>query len=1019
MSETLQLAGKLASRSLLTSSAIGQINNLFYVWDKNTCQRFLVDTGAEISVYPASAFQCRNCTRGRELQAANGTRIQTYGNKQLQLDLTIGRFSWKFTLAQVSRPLLGADFLRAHSLIVDLKHNCLLNAKLFSSIPLHAAKQSALQLNNIALNPDVYKKLLSKFPVITAPTLPSTPAKHNVKHHIVTTGPPVHSRARRLSPEKLAIAKLEFEKMLNMGIIRRSASPWASPLHMVPKDGTGWRPCGDYRRLNAITEPDRYTLPHIQDVSAGLAGAKVFSKIDLVKGYHQVPVAQADIPKTAVITPFGLFEFLRMPFGMKNSAQVFQRLMDSVCQTLSFAFVYLDDILVASQSKKQHLLHLEKLFQQLSENGLVVNLNKCSFGKTHIEFLGHHIDANGAKPLTSNVAAIRRFQRPQTIKGLQQFTGMLNFYHRFIPSAASIMLPIYKALSNKPKQLVWTKELQSSFDEAKAALAKAVTLVHPQPQAPVSLTTDASDNAVGGVLEQRVNGSWQPLAFFSRQLRQAEKKYSTFDRELLALHLAIRHFRYFLEGRAFTAYTDHKPLTFAFKKIAEPWSARQQRHLTNISEYTTDVQHIKGKDNVVADALSRSYMAAVRQQTIDLDYHQLAEAQHCDEVEAYRTAVTSLKLEDIHIGTSQTTVLCDTSTGSPRPIVPSSWKRKVFDAVHGLCHPSVRTTQKIMTDKFAWHGINKEVRLWAQQCIECQRSKIHRHVKAPLEYFAVPNIRFSHIHVDIVGPLPESRGAKYLFTIVDRYTRWPEAIPMNEATTVSCARAISFHWIARFGVPSLITSDRGPQFTSNLWREVCQMLGTKHQCTTAFHPQANGLVERFHRHLKTALVARLTDANWCDELPWVLLGIRTLPKEDLKTSSAELVYGSTIPIPGDFIPPTHQEPPPIEYVRTLRKALSRLLPVPTSRHCNIKHSVPQLLLRSEFVFVRKDAYRPPLNPPYDGPFKVQERHEKYFVLDVGGKQQTVSIDRLKPAVIDVSQPLPTPNIKKRGRPRKI
>ena len=189
---------------------------------------------------------------------------------------------------------------------------------------------------------------------------------------IQTEGPPVHARARRLPPDKLVIAKEEFRKMEDMGIIRMSDSPWSSPLHMVPKNSGGWGPCGDYRRLNDVTTADRYPVPHIQDFASQLAGASIFSKIDLVRGYHQIPVAANDVSKTAVITPFGLFELLRTPFGLKNAAQAFQRLMDTVCNGLDFVFVYLDDILVSSTSAEQHMLHLREVFhqrQQMSVRG--------------------------------------------------------------------------------------------------------------------------------------------------------------------------------------------------------------------------------------------------------------------------------------------------------------------------------------------------------------------------------------------------------------------------------------------------------------------------------------------------------------------------------------------------------------------------------------------------------------------------------------------------------------------------
>ena len=258
---------------------------------------------------------------------------------------------------------------------------------------------------------------------------------------------------------------------------------------------------------------------------------------------------------TAVIKPFGLFEFLRMPFGLKGAAQTFQRLMDSVLRDMPFLFVYLDDILVASASADDHLTHLRQLFGRLSEHGLIVNTAKCEFGRSSITFLGHHVTPQGAVPLPAKVDAIASFPRPRTLKSLQEFLGMVNFYNRFLPHAAQLMRPLYNALrGRKPADLLdWPTEMTAAFDAAKTALANAALLAHPSPAAPVALTTDASDYAVGAVCEQWVGGAWQPLAFFRRKLRD-ERKYSAFDREFLALFLATRHFRFLLEGRRFTAF---------------------------------------------------------------------------------------------------------------------------------------------------------------------------------------------------------------------------------------------------------------------------------------------------------------------------------------------------------------------------------------------------------------------------------------------------------------------------------
>ena len=338
------------------------------------------------------------------------------------------------------------------------------------------------------------------------------------------------------------------------------------------------------------------------------------------------------------------------------------------------------------------------------------------------------------------------------------------------------------------------------------------------------------------------------------------------------------------------------------------------------------------------------------------------------------------------------------STGHARPIVPAGWKRRIFDLIHGLSHPSIRTTRKLVATKFVWKGLQKEVGIWAKQCIACQSSKIQTHIRAPLEKFSVPQRRFDHIHVVLVGPLPPSNGFTHLLTVVDRFSRWPEAIPLGDTTATSCAQALVSHCIARFGIPMDMSSDRGPQFTSQLWTAIAQLLGTQLHHTTTYHPQANGLVERFHRHLKSALRACLTGPSWTRELPWVLLGIRTAPKEDLGCSSAEMVYGAPLTVPGDFIP-SHDIPDHLK-LQCLQDRVRSLVPVPTSQHGAVHAALPRNLQQAKFVFIRRDTHRTPLQRPYEGPFKVIQPGSKTFQVDIGGKIETISVDRLKPAHMD-------------------
>ena len=416
------------------------------------------------------------------------------------------------------------------------------------------------------------------------------------------------------------------------------------------------------------------------------------------------------------------------------------------------------------------------------------------FGLPSIHFLGHLINKDGAAPLPSKVEAVSAFPRPHTARALREFLGMVTFYHRFIHRVAHTMRPLYEALTAKsPGQTIdWTAEREAAFEATKTALCQAAMLAHPSPGAPIAITTDASDYAVGAVHEQWVDGAWQP------QLTPRERKYSAFDRELLGLWLAVRHFRFLLEGREFAAFVDHKPLTFSMSKVAEPWSARQQRQLSYISKNTTDIRHIAGKSNVVADCLSRSVVGAIQ---LGLDYLR--------RVQSLKAGDTGLRLEDVAVGDSGARLLCDVSTGQPRPLVPAGWRRPVFEAVHNLSHPGRKPSVRLVSQKFVWRGLKKDVRTWVDSCVACQRAKIHRHTKAPFEPFTVPERRFDHVNVDLVGPLPPSHGFTYLLTMVDRTTRWPEAVPLSSTASSDVARAFIGTWVARFGTLSDLSSDRG------------------------------------------------------------------------------------------------------------------------------------------------------------------------------------------------------------------
>ena len=450
--------------------------------------------------------------------------------------------------------------------------------------------------------------------------------------------------------------------------------------------------------------------------------------------------------------------------------------------------------------------------------------------------------------------------------------------------------------------------------------------------------------------------------------------------------------------------TDHKPLTFALTNPSKQHSPRQIRHLDFVSQFTTDIRFLQGSSNLAADALSRVEVDALHiplHSISSIDYTAMARAQQDDPTLADSSG-SSLQLWPVPLLTEDVTLLCDMSTGTPRPYVPQPFRRAVFYILHSLSHPGIRATQRLVTARFVWPGVNVDVRRWARSCLQCQRSKVHRHTVTPLGTFATPDARFNHIHIDLVGPLPPCQGYSYLLTCVDRFTRWPEAIPLPDITAPTVAQAFVSGWIARFGTPSTITTDRGTQFESDLFKQLMHLLGSHRIRTTAYHLAANGLVERFHRQLKAGL-STAPRTEWIATLPMVLLGIRSCLKEDLHCTTSELVYGTTLRLPGEFfdsIASAHPVPDSHTYLSRLRHTMQQLRPVPTTHHAHHKPHVTKELSSSTHVFVCKDALRKSLQPPYDGPFQVVSRSTKYFTVHMNGHDQTISLDCLKPAHID-------------------
>ena len=427
---------------------------------------------------------------------------------------------------------------------------------------------------------------------------------HDVK---LSDETPIRQAPYRLNTEKREFLRKEVQRLQEQGFIRPSLSPYASPVVLVPKPDPGvFRLCCDYRKVNCVTVPDNHPLPRVDDIIDDLGRARYLSTVDLLQGYYQVPLTSRASPISAFVTPSGLWEWTVLPFGLRNAPATFQRLMTYVTGDLVGVRCYLDDLVVWSETWEDHLTRLRSLFQALQEANLTINLKKSEFGHAHVTYLGHVVGQGNVAPVSAKVEAILQYPVPDSRKALMRFIGMIGYYRRFCQNFAQVSAPLTDLLSTK-RTFKWSSECQTAYDRLKCVLASAPVLQAPDLEKPFTISVDASDNGVGAVLFQSdSNDVLHPVCYYSYKFKSYQKSYSTVEKEALGILLALEKFKVYLTCTAhpITVQTDHNPLVFIervkFKNM------RILRWALSLQPFNIRIVHVKGKDNVMADALSRT-----------------------------------------------------------------------------------------------------------------------------------------------------------------------------------------------------------------------------------------------------------------------------------------------------------------------------------------------------------------------------------------------------------------------------
>ena len=836
---------------------------------KNTTINFELDTGAERTIVPMYYWRIM----GSPEVVPSKLNLSVYGGAKLpvkgefKFEVNLGGKKYKILGILVtgkSIPLLGKDGIRTLKLDVN---------KFLYSGKISQIHSTQITVHKI-YNTEFIQKLRSRYSRVFSSELGHC---SKIKAHIslVPNAVPKFCKSRQIPFALADKVKDELERNISLGILEKiDFSEWATPIVPVVKPTGAIRICGDFKvTLNPQMLIPQHPIPIIDDLMAKLSRGEKFTKIDLADAYLQVELDEDSKKLVAINTPYGLFRYNRLPFGVANAPSTFQALMDQILTGIPGTAVYLDDIIVTGNDETEHMINLESVLKRLEEYNLHIKAEKCKFFEDSIEYLGYIISNKGKEPNPERLRAIEKMPEPTNIKELESFLGKVNYYCKFIPNFSALAEPLNN-LRRKDTKFNFDQNCTKAFKELKKILMSTQILAHFDPKLPIILATDASDGGVGAVISHRYSDNTErPIAYASMTLNKSERNYSQVEKEALAIIYGVKKFYNYLAGRKFEIITDHKPLTTIFnpsKSLPVYALNRLQRWAMILMSFNYTIKYKSTAEHCNADCLSR-LPAGNDEEFKDLDSIEIA-AIHTmiwDKVPVSATKVAECTKKDeilnrvmdyiksewrgkIHpeIETyykirDQLSIQNDIILRDTQVVIPAELRKQILETLHAAHVGSVRM-KKTAREYCWWPNINNDIARLASGCKICAS-----HAPNPTpeyESWPEPKSVWSRVHMDFA----DLWDGKWLI-VIDAKSKFPFAIPMGNNTTASSLIDRIDQIFGLFGFPELIVTDNGPPFQSKEVLKYYEAYGIRSLTIAPYHPASNGIAERCVRSFKDSM----------------------------------------------------------------------------------------------------------------------------------------------------------------------